>query len=110
MDGSRPIILNAMPKISIMVKLRRSSCLYPSLAVPIVSYMSCAFGQKFRTQISYIMLTRQIVIGADETEALRLSSGGTSVAIIFVQSCTGLAVEKNQMHKGNGDARAIYAR
>ena len=27
MDGKRPMILNAMPKTSIMVKLRRSSCL-----------------------------------------------------------------------------------
>jgi hypothetical protein len=32
MDGRSPIILNAIPKTSIIVKLRRSSCLYPSLA------------------------------------------------------------------------------
>lgn len=31
-DGRSPIILKAMPKTSTMVKLRRSSCLYPSLA------------------------------------------------------------------------------
>jgi hypothetical protein len=32
-EGSNPIILNAIPKTSMRVKLRRSSCLYPSLAV-----------------------------------------------------------------------------
>ena len=32
-DGKRPMILKAIPKISIIVKFRRSSCLYPSLAV-----------------------------------------------------------------------------
>ena len=31
-EGNKPMILNAMPKTSINVKLRRSSCLYPSLA------------------------------------------------------------------------------
>ena len=33
MDGSKPMILNAIPKTSIIEKFRRSSCLYPSLAV-----------------------------------------------------------------------------
>jgi len=33
MEGSSPMILKAIPKTSIMVKLRRSSCLYPSLAI-----------------------------------------------------------------------------
>ena len=32
-EGRSPMILNAMPKTSIIVKLRRSSCLYPSLAI-----------------------------------------------------------------------------
>jgi hypothetical protein len=32
MEGSRPMILNAMPKTSIIVKFLRSSCLYPSFA------------------------------------------------------------------------------
>jgi len=32
-DGSNPMIEKAIPKTSIMVKLRRSSCLYPSLAI-----------------------------------------------------------------------------
>lgn len=31
-EGRSPMILNAIPKTSIIVKLRRSSCLYPSLA------------------------------------------------------------------------------
>jgi hypothetical protein len=33
MDGRSPMMLNAIPNTSIMVKLRRSSCLYPNLAV-----------------------------------------------------------------------------
>ena len=32
MDGKSPIILKAIPKTSIIVKLRRNSCLYPSFA------------------------------------------------------------------------------
>ena len=36
-EGRRPMILKAIPKTSIMVKLRRSSCLYPSLAGEVVS-------------------------------------------------------------------------
>ena len=33
MDGSNPMMEKAMPKTSISVKLRRSSCLYPSFAI-----------------------------------------------------------------------------
>lgn len=36
MDGKSPIILNAIPKTSIIVKFRRNSCLYPSFAETIV--------------------------------------------------------------------------
>ena len=32
-DGRRPMILKAIPNTSIIVKLRRNSCLYPSLAM-----------------------------------------------------------------------------
>jgi hypothetical protein len=32
-EGNRPMIENAIPKISNRVKFRRSSCLYPSFAV-----------------------------------------------------------------------------
>ena len=32
MDGKSPMILKAIPKTSIIVKLRRNSCLYPSFA------------------------------------------------------------------------------
>lgn len=32
-EGSKPMILNAIPKTSIIEKFRRSSCLYPNLAV-----------------------------------------------------------------------------
>ena len=32
MDGKSPMILNAIPKTSIIVKLRRNSCLYPRFA------------------------------------------------------------------------------
>jgi hypothetical protein len=32
-DGMRPMTENAIPKTSIMAKLRLSSCLYPRLAV-----------------------------------------------------------------------------
>ena len=39
MEGRRPMILKAIPKTSIMVKLRRSSCLYPSLAIDIFSFI-----------------------------------------------------------------------
>ena len=39
-DGKSPIILKAMPKTSIIVKLRRSSCLYPSFAGSIVRQAS----------------------------------------------------------------------
>lgn len=35
MDGRSPIMLKAIPKTSSMVKLRRSSCLYPSVAGPL---------------------------------------------------------------------------
>ena len=38
-DGSSPMIEKAMPKTSIMVKFRRSSCLYPSLAGRLVSML-----------------------------------------------------------------------
>ena len=31
-DGKSPIMLKAIPKTSIIVKLRRNSCLYPSFA------------------------------------------------------------------------------
>lgn len=39
MDGRSPIILKAIPKISIIVKFRRNSCLYPSFAGSSVSYL-----------------------------------------------------------------------
>jgi hypothetical protein len=39
-EGSRPMILNAIPKISIKVKFRRSSCLYPSLAISLCQHNS----------------------------------------------------------------------
>ena len=39
-EGSSPMILNAMPKTSIIVKLRRSSCLYPSLAVMMLAELA----------------------------------------------------------------------
>ena len=42
--GSRPMILKAIPKTSIMVKLRRSSCLYPSLARTAASSSLDRFG------------------------------------------------------------------
>ncbi len=62
-DGKRPMILKAMPKTSIMVKLRRNSCLYPSLADTLVRHTFSSADELPLTQVCCIVLAGKVVVG-----------------------------------------------
>jgi len=85
MDGRRPIILKAIPKTSIMVKFRRSSCLYPSIAEGDVS---SAAGYTKRN-VKYPEQQRHLGQRAPDWAPLNLSWPLLSVKSLPAKTCCG---------------------